>query len=258
MSSALSQTISQQRTRLFWSGLFTATVFCLFTQSSSSHGQALIQKLPKDGVSATYKLAGEHLGFPGGTQKFTSHLTIRCVGTEHFAMEAYRWIEFDQDAKIDGRKYRTIYKVLISEDAITNEKDPLAKVKRCWQAHGSDDDNLTVFEIESKDTIREMLNAFVVPQLKNVVELPRKEILIGDRKSLCSGHVGSYEHSVDRHQTQSRKYMVYTHPSSPFGSVQCEYRFETKSNGKSQFRLAGDYILISQSKKAESALPDYD
>ena len=231
-------------------GFISANSDCIFAQ-------ALIQRLPMDGTSATYEHAGEHFDLSNGTQKFTCQLTVRCVGTEHFGMQAYRWIEFDQDAIFNEQKYRTIYKVLIAEDAITEAKEPLAKVKRGWQAYGPDDDNLTVVEIESTDVIRAMLNTFIVPALKDTVKLPAKQIVLGDRKLKCAGLSGVYEFTDDRKRLQSRKYTIYTHASSPFGSVRCQYQYESESNGIIQFRTKGDYLLINHGKNAESALPDY-
>ena len=108
------------------------SIFLLFVFAGTSHGQLPNIALPKDGVWAKYKFKST-LAYSSGRKTHGSGVfTLKCLGTEHFEMKAYRWIEFVHSSKSVPLPYDQVGKMLISEVPIKRGSELLTDFKRGW------------------------------------------------------------------------------------------------------------------------------
>jgi hypothetical protein len=234
--------------------LFAIALGC--TAFTSVFAQSLLQALPKDGTWATYKINGTVESASHGDSTYTGTLTMRCVGTVYEGMEAYRWIEFDQDLIYFGTPLRSIHKVLISEKFFTSNDHPHMHVKKYWRARGAEAiSNVTEVALQVEN-FAEIAGLLASP-LADQTDLGAREVQTDLGLFECDGVKGSVTMNDSAGRKQHRVFKVHSNKKSPFGSVYVEMTKSIAQNNDVTFASTSKCTLEKFGNDAETALPDH-
>lgn len=235
-------------------GLFFVSL--VFFLSSSTNAQLLISQLPKDGTWAKFEYSSTLTRANGNETHGKGHLILKCLGTEHFEMQSYRWIEFEY--LIEGKPvaYQQVGKMLVAEKLIGTDDELSTGFKRGWLWIGDMPPEFAVLIEENSEAIEDF-------KVNMLFELEKNK----DRKTIenktIKTDVGDFEcegwRSVKQHDNKGKSIeTVYCNKKSPFGFVAWSLEQKATGDGKEEVHTRSVVMrmkLVEIGDKAKSKFP---
>lgn len=241
----------------------------MFVLVSLGQAQTLISKLPADGTWATYRMDVETKTQDGELNELSGTLTIRVVGTLSNDDEVLRWIEIEQlfqlsgiDAKrVQSDNVKIIDKILVAEDDIGVNKDPVAKLRKMWRYHSqghSEGDPVVPKKVEPGSNGAKTLHTFLPAPTKKTQPVKEKRLATADGVLICTGMAGMYLVTQSGGFESKRFTTAYSNDDAPFGTVLLKSISKVSRGEQPLSSSIMTITLESKGMDAFSVFPDHD
>jgi hypothetical protein len=211
-------------------------------------------KLPEDGAWVRYQQDWERLD---NGLKETRKITVSVVGHVVENDEACRWIELKHLVSEGDEKGTWIFKLLIRENDLMENENPLERVIRAWLQ--SPDKEITLFEPDETSFLPILLWTSGTPKKPSTADETKNIEYQKGRLKAAHAKVGQIviPERTRPDYRNSWDYTLWQHTDLPIGFAEARIKYEVRGpDMKDRTQQVTVYLLEDAGTGAKTELPD--